>query len=422
MRKRYLLVCILAIVLVFSLVGCTKDTGENISNGPLSTEVKSDSVEGLTMEERLKDFEYLYNYVLENYPLLKVNERINGVDWVGKKDDFEKTIENTKTDQDFIDALEKMLEELNDIYTGTIGLSIFKRYYGTYTSPQYKDNFKPWVEVLNQENVIDMYDFDESQLALVEDSQYASKEVGNLAYCKTDIVVPNEVGYIKIYKFESDRIEEDGKIIRDFLMEIKDYDKLIVDIRDKTRTMGDDDYWIKNIVEPLAKEDITAENYLLMKGSYGKEFYEYRGMDFAPISELSSDILDKFANDAKTDFDYYHLKNKTIKPVDPIGFNGKIYLLVDKTAQFSSENFAAFCKDSAFATVVGKTTSGRSFLFDTIFVPLPSGIVIETSGLLMLNRDGTIRQEAYVVPDIEIDTTIGSSYERDNAIEYIVND
>ena len=138
-------------------------------------------------------------------------------------------------------------------------------------------------------------------------------------------------------------------------------------------------------------------------------------MDFAPISELSSDILDKFANDAKTDFDYYHLKNKTIKPVDPIGFNGKIYLLVDKTAQFSSENFAAFCKDSAFATVVGKTTSGRSFLFDTIFVPLPSGIVIETSGLLMLNRDGTIRQEAYVVPDIEIDTTIGSSYERDNA-------
>ena len=36
-----------------------------------------------------------------------------------EKDDFKKTIENTKQIKIFIDALEKMLEELDDIYTGT---------------------------------------------------------------------------------------------------------------------------------------------------------------------------------------------------------------------------------------------------------------------------------------------------------------
>ena len=41
--------------------------------------------------------------------------------------------------------------------------------------------------------------------------------------------------------------------------------------------------------------------------------------------------------------------------------------------------------------------------------------------LLILNDDGSIREEVHIRPNIEVDSTIGSTYERDKAIQYIIN-
>ena len=88
-----------------------------------------------------------------------------------------------------------------------------------------------------------------------------------------------------------------------------------------------------------------------------------------------------------------------------------------------AENFAGFCKDSGFATVVGETTSGLNFNFDNILFSLPnSGIVVNMRDIISLNNDGTIRQEVNIVPDIEVDAAIGTTYERDKAIQYIIED
>lgn len=54
-------------------------------------------------------------------------------------------------------------------------------------------------------------------------------------------------------------MEEDGKKIRNFFEEIKNYDKLIIDIRGNSG--GANAYWIKNIVMPLANEELYVENY-----------------------------------------------------------------------------------------------------------------------------------------------------------------
>ncbi len=59
-----------------------------------------------------------------------------------------------------------------------------------------------------------------------------------------------------------DRIEEDGKMIREFYEEIKDYEKLIIDIRNNGG--GNDYYWQKNVIEPLASETISIDNYILL--------------------------------------------------------------------------------------------------------------------------------------------------------------
>jgi len=41
--------------------------------------------------------------------------------------------------------------------------------------------------------------------------------------------------------------------------------------------------------------------------------------------------------------------------------------------------------------------------------------------IVTINKGGTIREENNIVPHIKVDPTIGSTYERDQAIQYIIN-
>lgn len=96
---------ILMIVLLISLftVGCS-NTSTNI----------------LSEEEKLADFEQLYNEVKEGYPFLEVNKRLNNVDWLSKKEAFNKKIINTSSDQEFADELNNIMGELNNNHTSII--------------------------------------------------------------------------------------------------------------------------------------------------------------------------------------------------------------------------------------------------------------------------------------------------------------
>ncbi len=56
---------------------------------------------------KIKDFEYLYNVLEENYPFFEVNKRQYGIDWLGNKRKYKRLIRNTKTDAEFYEAMEK---------------------------------------------------------------------------------------------------------------------------------------------------------------------------------------------------------------------------------------------------------------------------------------------------------------------------
>lgn len=376
------------------------------------------AVETLTMEEKLEDFEYLFTFVEKHYPLLKVNEKVNGIDWLGEKENFKEAIENTSTDEMFMSELTKIIDKLNDVQNYVVEMHFFKNYYVSYAGPEYKEESDPWFDVINDEKVLKRYKFDESQKKLVTDeSKYKTNEV---TYFRQDVIVPNEVAYLRIHGMNPDRLEEDGKLIREFLKEVKDYKKLIIDARSMNYWKGDtDNYWIKNIVEPLTDKEISVDNYILGRGEYGKLFYEHQGMRILPIRDLSDESLE---GKLKTDFDYYSIQNTTINSVEPVGFKGEIYVLIDNKVVYMAENFAAFCKDSGFATLVGETTSGINWPFNTILFSLPnSGILIDMRNLISLNNDGSIREEVNIRPDIEVDATKGSTYDRDKAIQYIIN-
>ena len=66
------------------------------------------------VEERLEDFEYLYNLVQENYPYLRLKERTHGYDWLGLKGVFEERIRDASDNEVFLTVIVEAVEALQN--------------------------------------------------------------------------------------------------------------------------------------------------------------------------------------------------------------------------------------------------------------------------------------------------------------------
>ncbi|SET14318.1 S41 family peptidase [Anaerobranca gottschalkii] len=398
--KRKFLVSLLALLLAITLLGCNNENTEYTDN--------------LTTEEKLEDFEYLYQMIYENYPFLNPDYGY-GTQWLNNKEVFKKQIKETKNDEEFIMAIRKIVESLHQGHTHALDEQSFKMAYSVYSCPEIAELTKPWLEVLNDDKVLKFYNFN-------PETDITARQIyqSHSPVFESKIIIPNEVAYLKIRKMETGRIEEDAKGIRTFFEEVKDYDKLIIDIRGNGG--GDTRYWIENVVQPLIREPLSVEYYSFFRGNYAKPFYKARGMKLKPLSELEDYMIERIPEEIKTDFDYFNNSKFTIEPLDPVGFEGDIYLLVDKLVYSAAESFAAFSKDSGFATLVGESTGRDGIGIDPLLFSLPnSGIVIRYSGALALNGDGTIHQKVGIVPHVEVDPTVGADFETDTAIQYVIN-
>lgn len=410
-NKRHLICFVIISILFTSLLGCT----QNVSN------MESDSVP-LTMEEKLEDFEYLYKIISENYPFLKVNERLHGVNWLEEREKYISMIQKSTTDNSFNSQIRKITKELNNGHTHVLDKNDFPWYYSVYSQSKFD---KPWVKALNNQKTLEWYNFDKKKLSELGDQGYFGNKSSAF---KSIILKPDEIGYVKINQMNGEVVEEDGIKLRKFYEEIKYYDKLIIDIRGNSG--GSDFYWMKNVIEPLASEPLTTENYIFTRGNYGKPFYKARGMKQSKLSKLNKDTLRDFLPEIEENFDYFHISPLTIKPVDSIGFEGNIYLLVDRGVYSSSESFSVFCKDSGFATLVGETTGGDGIGIDPLLFSLPnSGIVVRFSSLLALNGDGSINEEVQTIPNVLIkpevivkDANTVDDLILDDLIQYVIND
>ena len=466
--------------------------------------VDGSELTGLTPKQKIEDFNYLYNYIKDNYPYIEASKRKTGYDWLANKDYFEKMILQSSSDSDFYDSMQKILFLLQNAHTHIIEPSTYEMYKDVYnkglgnfawrkilSNKNVQKKYNAWQRIINNEekaipiiikyvegnytayDAIGQLDYFEAQgipkfsvLLQVNDmniDEYVVSNMGKyyLSYdfsrkklkkdsfiisCddneaiklkfktpdgkiiektlegqkidlgsnknknnmperlfETEIIKPDKIAYIKVWSFAYNYVDKDRQGIYSFLQSIKDYPYLIIDIRGNGG--GSENYYAQNLVAPLIDKEISAKFYMLFRNTKQlKPFLMSRGIITTPVRKLPEGL--KYPEETKYLFSDFLESNKKVSPKNPVGFKGKIFLLVDDYVYSSAETFAALCKATGFATIVGTTTGGDGIGIDPgVFVLPNSGLVVRFSMEMALNPDGTCNEEYHTQPDIFVEQT-----------------
>ncbi|MDN5331923.1 MAG: hypothetical protein PWP45_1148 [Tepidanaerobacteraceae bacterium] len=86
----------------------------------------------LTVQQKLEDFNYMFDILEQNYPYFWVIQRKFGIDYLGRRKEFEKRILSTKNDAEFYKELSRMIRLLQNGHTYLISPEAYdfmKEYY-----------------------------------------------------------------------------------------------------------------------------------------------------------------------------------------------------------------------------------------------------------------------------------------------------
>lgn len=404
MRKNKIICIVVVIMFIFTVWGMNKDNNITINN------------KQLTEKEKLDDFEYMYTVLKENYPYFEVNKRLNGVDWLAKKDDYINKIKATSNDKSFFNTLSSILLDLNNGHTDMLDKNNY-----FYSKSIYENNSEreAWSSQLNNFKTIERYSYIREKENLKSSSE--NVKFNNV---KTMDLKEGSIAYLAIHSLNTFNIDEDMEIIKPYLEQIKDYNDLIIDIRGNGG--GDDRYWSDNIVPMLINKPVEEKKYSAYRGgTFIEPFLKniiggYEKLE--PISNIYNENLKNLPPELKEEFKYYSKDINNHETKNSVGFKGKIYLLVDKQVFSASEAFAVFAKNTGFATLVGEKTGGDGIGSDPVVCSLPnSGYVFRFTKEMGLVSDGSCNFERKTEPDIEVLARINEDISKDQAIQAVLN-
>ena len=115
MQGKKLMIATTAIAIIAIVLGALFLSG--FFSSEFQVTINDINPEDLSTEEWMEDFNYLYNYVKENYPYLWVKERTHGYNWLDLNNQFEEQISMAENSQDFLDVIISAVQALQNRHT-----------------------------------------------------------------------------------------------------------------------------------------------------------------------------------------------------------------------------------------------------------------------------------------------------------------
>ena len=427
MRKSKIFICFFATLTCVSVLSYLKINSNNVEPPSVLGELyhldsKNGNWKGIPANEKMEDFAYLCEQLIENYPFIDMMKRTQDINFEEVCNDYRNRISQCNTDFQFFVTINMFLMELDN--TGHLNLitpDALEWYRNAYKNTAFmnkEDTIRAnrLNATFNDELVVECYSkMDAQHSKTYEDVQkyymnlegedFSQNEIVNeYSNLELKILKENEIAYIKINSFLNDYYEQDKKLLFNFYEKVKDYDNVIFDITDNSG--GAMSYFDDLVVAPNISEDMVLNAYeLTKKGSINAAYLDFQ--HYRPITELPNTLIELEEEDIKN-LDIFRTIEYVVSPLyKSKKLHGNIWLLTSENVYSSSEYAAIFAKSTGFAKLVGEITSGDGIGEDPLPLVLPnSHLVILYSAIYGVTDTGKCSVGNGTIPDIICDAEV----------------
>lgn len=384
---------------------------KNLDNPPKLKLGEISKAKPLTKKEMIEDFNYVFNELKENYPFFDVLKRKKNVDFLGNYNKYLQRIEKAKNDQEFIDKMTEIIGELDNSHA-----KIADKNYVDYILKYYANNWNSpsiYYEFLNLNKTVvrnryNLKGVQSSQKPKGNKKKSLSTLENNSSSNMTLDTSVKDIAIIRIKQMlDPEFIKEDEEILNEFLKNKHLYKALVIDIRGNSG--GNMEYWQKFLLPKLLKSQKEVSNHLFFKDSQrAKIILADETLNIEKVSNVDLSAIKLEHSEDLKKFDYYIRNTIVVNPDESDknnAYEGKIFLLVDKSVFSAAEGFASFMKNSKVATLVGQDTGGDGITLGVINDVMPnSGFVFTYTNTLGYSPDGNINAEDKTQVDIKSDS------------------
>lgn len=323
--------------------------------------------------QALEDFDFMWGELEENYPFFDEIQDA-GLNYKEINKIYRDKIENE--DRINIKKFYSIVKENLDVYGGIGDLDIVSKEYfyamdniGSYDIIYNEKYYSDLSEVVNSEKTNKTY-FHMSMNNLLsyfrmrQGFNSSSASFGWSKHSEDTLVLNIENPHQFLDGFSEDIYGSEY-----LTYDLHDYKNIIMNLKDENSSSNS--YWTDFLVSPLANRE-----------------YEYNLNVIAKDGEIAEEKIQKMdrKKEKLPSGDYLVSISEKIEPYNSQNYMGNIYLLVDEKSSNGLENFAQFCKDTGFATVIGRHTKGDPL--DGLGYPRLS--IFPNSGLIFQYKLGKI--------------------------------
>ncbi|MCX7885049.1 MAG: S41 family peptidase [Caloramator sp.] len=131
-----------------------------------SVNIKKGELGELTKDQKLEDFNYLYDVIVNNYPYIEVLKRKIGYDFLSKKEELKNMVVSSKDNAEFYKNIDKMLNILQNGHTNIISPLDYDMYKEAYkglenyawrkviSNKDVEKKYNKWKEIIKSESFI----------------------------------------------------------------------------------------------------------------------------------------------------------------------------------------------------------------------------------------------------------------------------
>ena len=369
MGKR-MIVFLVLIALLLSLPGCGQ------------SELPEETVP--PQDERslfLEDYDRLWQDLEENYPFFPVLAEM-GVDVAAVRDSYRLYVQKTTTLEQFMDVLDRMFGKLQCF----AHLSLFHRdrYETMADALEEVQGFEPWKAVLKDPVTVKTY-------ASLPESTGGGAEAVPEVECA---YYPEEkAAYFRFPTMNLHAQERDETVIRDYLARYPETEHIIIDITGNPG--GSSLYWDQVIAAPFGGSWMGTYRVFYQDSPMNQRYYADR--ELLPVSQTRlPDFADQLGAEA---YEVILWKAEYGPSTLDSGAEAKRWVLTDG-GYSAAESFAAFCKLTGWATLVGRPTDGDGLGGNPLLLPLKNtGLLVYLTTAMAENPDGSLNARVGIAPD-----------------------